>query len=264
VPKIVIVSATLSRKTLQLLGIKSQDVDFYEYPYEFPKERCPVYSLPTVAMNYKSTDEDFSVLVNRIDEIIGGRLDRKGMIHGVSYKRAKDIAAASAYGQHMIIHQSGETQDAVKVFMGSQAPAVLVSPATTTGYDFAGALCEYQIICKAPYPDMRGAVQTARRTVDWLYPAYEMVMALVQAAGRGMRSKGDQCETFLIDDTITKAFDKHGGLWPRWFRPLVKKVKEVPDPPSPLTPSLVDEFANETCDECGRIGFECECPVSQD
>lgn len=240
VGKVVIVSATLSRKTLQLLGIQNQDVDFYEYPSEFPADRCPVYSLPTVAMNHKSTSDDFQVLVDRVDEIIEGRLDRKGMIHGVSYIRARDIAATSRFGKYMITHQSGETQDAVKVFMESPAPAILVSPSITTGYDFAGELSEYQIICKAPYPDLRGAVQNARKTQDWLYPAYEMVMALVQASGRQMRSKWDQSETFLIDDTITKCFDKHTQLWPKWFRPLVKKVTEVPDPP----PSLAEQEAN--------------------
>jgi len=237
VPKIVIVSATLSKKTMGLMGIKAGDVDFYEYPSEFPASRCPVYSIPTVAMNRNSTEEDFETLVDRIDEIIDGRLDRKGMIHGVSYKRAQDVATLSRHGNHMIIHQSGETVDAVKAFAESEPPCLLVSPSITTGYDFAGPLCEYQIICKAPYPDLRGSVQKARMGEDWLYPAYEMVMTLVQAAGRGMRSMTDQCETFLIDDTITKCFDKHGGLWPKWFRPLVQKVTTVPDPP----PSLAEQ-----------------------
>jgi Rad3-related DNA helicase len=234
IEKVILVSATLSHQTLRLLGIKASDVDFYEYDTSFPASRCPVYSIPTVAMNHKSGDDSFSLLMERVDEIISGRLDRKGVIHGVSYSRAKEIVAASSYRQHMIIHSSGETQDAVEVFMSSPPPTILVSPSVTTGYDFAGDKCEYQIICKAPYPDLRSAVQRTRMAADFLYPAYEMVVALIQACGRGMRSEVDRCETFLIDDTITKVYDRHKGLWAKWFRPLVRKVDEVPSPPPTL------------------------------
>jgi len=244
VSKIVIASATLSRKTLQLMGIRSQDVDYYEYPSEFPPERSPVYSIPTVAMNHKSPDEDFRKLVERVDEIIDGRLDRKGVIHGVSYQRARDIANLSRHRGLMITHSTGETKEAVEVFQQAPAPAILVSPSVDTGYDFAFSQCEFQIICKAPYPGMADPVQQVRREQDWLYPAYEMVMTLVQSAGRGMRAATDRCETFLIDDTITKVFDRNINLWPKWFRRLVRKSAVVPLPPPPLADELPNEFSD--------------------
>ena len=38
---------------------------------------------------------------------------------------------------------------------------VLVSPSVSTGYDFPGRECEWQFICKVPFPDGRAKIQQA-------------------------------------------------------------------------------------------------------
>ena len=238
IKKIILVSATINRKTLELLGIKKADCDFFEYGSTFDPKRSPVYFLPTVSLNHKSGADEFNLITSRVDEIVSSRLDRKGIIHTTSYQRAKDLIDKSEFGPIMVLNESGSTADTVEQFKKADAPLILVSPSVTTGWDFPMTQCEYQIIVKAPYPDLRSAVQNARKEADWSYPSYEMSQVLVQSCGRGMRSSSDRCETFVIDDTVEKAYNRSGFLFPKWFKDQVVQIEETPEPP----PSLFDEM----------------------
>jgi hypothetical protein len=234
VPKIILISATINLKTLSLLGIKRSECDFYEYGASFDPGRSPVYFLPTVALNHKTGPDEFSLVVGRVDEIVSERLDRKGIIHTTSYQRAQDIVAQSQYADLMLLHDSKDAAETIQYFKTAPAPTILVSPSVTTGYDFPMDQCEYQIIVKAPYPDLRGAVQSKRREEDWLYPTYEMAQVLVQATGRGTRTPHDHCENFIVDDTVRKAFQRSESLFPKWWREQVIVTDLAPEPPPPL------------------------------
>ena len=236
IKKVVLVSATLSRATLRLLGVQAGTYDHYEYPSQFPAERSPVYSIPTVKLNYKSDAADYFLLCERLDEIIAGRLDRKGIIHTTSYDRAQKIINGSKYSAYMLTHSNrpGEAMSASHRFRSMTAPSILVSPSMSTGYDFPSSTCEYQIIVKAPYPDLRSKVMQRRMEVDRQYPAYQMALTLVQACGRGMRSKTDQCETFLLDDVISGVVKRSSDLFPQWWKKLYREVPEVPKAPPPI------------------------------
>lgn len=236
IKKIVLVSATLSRATLRLLGIAPGTYDHYEYPSQFPPARSPVYSIPTVKLNYKSGSEDYYLLIERLDEIIAGRLDRKGIIHTTSYDRALKILQGSKYSAYMVTHSNrpGEAMQISQRFRTMEAPAILLSPSMSTGYDFPSSTCEYQIVVKAPYPDLRSRVMQRRMEVDRQYPAYTMAQTLVQACGRGMRSKTDQCETFILDDVVEGVVKRSSDLFPQWWKKLYRSVNRVPQAPPPI------------------------------
>jgi ATP-dependent DNA helicase DinG len=115
---------------------------------------------------------------------------------------------------------------------------VLVSPALTTGYDFPYGECEYQVIAKIPFADMRDPVTKARTLVDPLYPMYVAMQELVQMVGRGMRAADDQCETFVCDGHAAWFLSKHLNLAPQWFRRALRRQSPgaLPAPPPPLEP----------------------------
>jgi Rad3-related DNA helicase len=252
IQKVVLISATVNRDTLKLLGIGRSECDFYEYGSTFEPARSPVYFLPTVALNHKAGELEYSLITARIDQIIGDRLDRKGIIHTTSYQRAVDLIERSEYGYLMMLNDSNNTIETVEAFKNSPAPAILVSPSVTTGYDFPMDQCEYQVVMKAPFPDLRGAVQRKRMEEDWSYPSYEMAQTLVQATGRGTRTPHDRCENFLIDDTIRKTFNRSEGLFPKWWREQVVIVDDVPPPPVTIadddTVSLQELADADQCD----------------
>lgn len=227
--KVLLLSATLTPKTLELLGVK--DYEYAEYPSTFPVERRLVTHVPTVRVDKNASAEHLKMWVSRLDDIIGARLDRKGIVHTVSYNRAHFLTRHSAYKDIMLLHDTAGTRSTVAQFRKSKAPCVLVSPSMTTGWDFPGSDCRYQVIAKLPFLDTRDVVLQARTKHDKEYSHYLTMQTLVQTAGRGVRSDMDWCETLIIDDHFGEWWwPKYKKFAPAWFKQAVQRSVTVPKP----------------------------------
>lgn len=233
-PKVILTSATFNKKTAEMMGVPLENTEWHEAPSDFPIARRPVYYVPTVKVDFRTTVAEEKMWVARIDQIVRARGDRKGIIHTVSYKRRNFILEHSEFAGQMITHDSRTAKSAVEQFKAAGPGTLLVSPSMTTGYDFPYSEAEYQIILKIPFPDSRHPVMQARTAVDKDYGAYIAMQELVQAVGRGMRAIDDQCETFIIDDNAQWFLYKHRGLAPQWFLQAYKRVETLPTPPPAL------------------------------
>lgn len=230
IPKVICTSATFNRKTAEMLGVSDDSLEWHEAPSDFPVARRPVYYVPTVKMDFRTDPSELKLWVSRIDQIIRARQDRKGIVHTVSYMRRNFILEHSEFRDRMIIHDSRSAKSAVEQFKAAPAGAILVSPSMTTGYDFPGLECEYQVITKIPFPDSRSPVVKARTEADKDYPAYIAMQELVQAVGRGMRSADDQCESIIIDSNAVWFMAKYKHLAPAWFLQAYRKCETLPSP----------------------------------
>lgn len=228
IPKIIFTSATIRQKTLEVLGVK--DYDFQEYPSSFPVERRPVIHVETAKLTYKSSRADIDQWLERIDQVIAPRLDRKGIIHTVSYKRAEQILRASQYGGHMTLHTTSNVREVVEQFKLCKPPAILVSPSLGTGWDFPDDQCRWQIIAKVPFADPRDEVLQERVKTDPDYAQYLAMVALVQTAGRGVRGPQDWCETLVLDDNVVWFVNRYRRFAPRWFLNSVVSLRTLPKP----------------------------------
>lgn len=232
--KTILVSATLSRKTVMMLGIDpDREVEWIDSFEGFDPRSRPVYSWPVARNQYSASEYDRFQIVTAIDQIIRGRQDRKGIIHTVSYARQQEIVKRSEWSRHMYIHTSARAlPEALARFREAQPPAILVSPSVTTGHDFPGDQCEYIVFPKLPWPHTKSPIMEARKARDREYPAYLAMQEIVQGSGRGTRRAEDRCEVFILD--------AHWGQWfaatyrafaPEWFWAAHKRVTQVPDPP---------------------------------
>lgn len=203
--KVIFTSATMRPKTLQLLGLSPSDFEFIEAPSVFPKKNRRVMIVPGGKINNRSTYAELKKWVAAIDAIIINRRDRKGIIHCVSYARGEFLWQHSKF-RHLMVGLTPDgrhiktTGALVESWKKSTRPSIMVSPALTTGYDFPGDECRYQIIAKIAFADGRDPVTKARSREDAKYGMYLAVIDLIQAAGRGNRSKDDWCETFIVDE----------------------------------------------------------------
>jgi len=231
VGKIHLTSATLRPKTLWLLGVGKDQYDFQDYPSIFPPSRSPIYHVPGVRLNYETNGEMLGIVWARMNQIIGKRLDRKGIIHSVSYKRKEEIIWHSAYRKHMLHNRRGDvTSELVRSFKAHRAPAILVSPSVMTGYNFPYRDSEYQILAKIPWPNPHTVLNKARSEADPEYLAYVTALSIVQAFGRGFRAPDDQQEGFILDDGIQYFMGRYSYLFPKWFIEMYRDVKKVPEP----------------------------------
>lgn len=233
VPKVVMVSATVRPKTAELLGVPEEELAFKEYESSFPVSNRPVIHVPTVRMNYRTEQDDNQMmwLLRRIDQLVGARGDRKGIIHTVSYKRARFLVDNSKHAGRMMVHGSDTRERTIERFREAGPGAVLVSPSVDTGYDFHDDLARYQIIMKIPYPDTRGAVLKARTGQDRDYPMYVTSQTLQQMTGRVVRSETDWAETLIVDDSFRWVFGKYKRYFSRWFQESVRTSgMKLPEP----------------------------------
>lgn len=243
VPKVVLMSATLRPKEMSLLGVGKEEYEFREWGRVFPANRHAIYSCPArkvgedgkltdVRIDHRTSERDLELWVERIDEIIDGRLDRKGLIHTVSYDRQRFLMNHSRHAGIMVGNtadpESESATEIMEMFRKSEAPRLLVSPSFARGWDMPGEVCEYGIIVKIPFAPSNGKVAKAREERDKSYGSYLAMQTMVQSAGRGMRSAEDRFEVLCVDGHLTWFLNKNKTLAPEWFAGSVRRVNKVP------------------------------------
>lgn len=232
-PRILVVSATLRPKTLYMIGIGREHFDFHEFGSDFDPARCPIYYIPTMRVDKNATD--LSMLWLKLDQVAAKRTDRKGIVHTISYARRNEVLERSRFSSAMLVNERGEAATwMVEEFKRSKPGTILVSPSVGAGYDFPGKSCEWQFVCKVPFPDGRSKIQKARQEDDKEYGPYQAMNKMVQIFGRGMRSREDRCENFVVDSHLDWFLPRYSHLAPKWFHNFFKKVSVVPQPPTRL------------------------------
>lgn len=227
----VYLSATITPATLTLLGLDAAAVTFHAMPSRFPVARRPLYLVDCIRVDHHMDDTKFAWWMRTIDEIIGKRLDRKGIIHTVSYARQQEILSASKHHGIMLAPRSaGELMQTIERFKTMPGPAILVSPSVTTGFDFPMETAEYQIIAKVPFPDTRSAMVSARIAATAGYREHLTMQTLVQTYGRIVRSDIDQGETFIVDNHASWFLKANADLAPSYFTEAIQRVKRAPPP----------------------------------
>jgi len=233
IPKVVMLSATITPQTVGYLGLKPEDYHYLDLPSPFPAARRPIVHVPTVRVN-KDLDEDgLRMWVTRIDQVIRARQDRKGIIHTVSYARAKALYEQSEFRHQMLLPRtSDETRKMVAQFKAGAAPLVLVSPSVGTGYDFPYDAARFQIIGKLPFPDLRDPIVSARAKADDNFLTWSAITGLVQMSGRVVRAEDDLGETIVIDDTVNAPWilKKNARMFPKWWMEAYRSQATLPKP----------------------------------
>lgn len=206
---------------------RSPQLSWISVPSSFPSINTPIVHIPTARINHRIDDYGTAIWLSRIDQILSRRLDRKGIIFTVSYRRRDLLLKSSQYSQHMVTHQARDVIEQVERFKKMSAPAFLVSPTVTTGWDFPRSelnmpnpkIYPFIIVGKLPYGDTSDAVALARHEDDKEWGSFSAMETLVQECGRMTRSSTDRCEILVCDDSI-RWFVKPGGAGkfaPKWF-----------------------------------------------
>lgn len=236
--KVMSMSAVLTPKLMEVLGtpVEENRAGYVEMPSYFPPENSPIIHIPTVRMSHRSSNEDLAMWVARIDQIIDRRLDRKGIIFTTSYARRDLVLQKSRHKGIMISHGTKDVVQAVNKFKQAKAPAVLVSPAVTSGWDFSmeesgQGKPQYSIIGKIPYPDTRVPAVRARMDRDNDWTSWMAMQTLVQEAGRINRSVSCKGEIFVVDDSWLWYWKRYKNFAPNWFRErVVGSSQIIPEP----------------------------------
>jgi ATP-dependent DNA helicase DinG len=242
VPRIVLMSGTLHPSMFNLLGVKKDEREYREWPRVFPAQNTPIWHVRTpnkVKVNRHVTSDGLLEVTELVDRIIDANTSngvgpRKGLIQTHSYKNQEFILARSKHGPMgagiMLANtqdpDSDSAQEVAEQFRASDGPMVLVSPSFGMGWDFAGRQCEFIILFKVPYPDMRPKVMVERMSRNKLYGDQIAMQTMVQSSMRGTRFEQDRCNVYIVDEGVVWFLNKNKGLVPSGWR--VMTVNEIP------------------------------------
>jgi ATP-dependent DNA helicase DinG len=202
IPNVLLCSATVNEADAMDLGIPPTNLEFIEVNSTFPPHRHPfIYSpcSPELYVDHRLTEYGLRSLISKIDNFVGPRKDRKGIVHSWSYKWQKKIVSESRFREFMVDHDSRSLPVALEKFVNALPPCTLVSPSVKEGYDFPFDLCRYQILPKVPFLDRRDPIIAQRCKDDSTYADRQTARTIEQMAGRGMRRRTDACESAIFD-----------------------------------------------------------------
>lgn len=221
--RFLVMSATIlsAKQFARDVGLKESDVDWIELDSEFPAQRRPVYFRPAADMSHKNKENAWPIVVRAIDEILDRYPGDKGLIHAVSYPLARYIAENSRHKNRLLEHDAGSRISTLESFKIDAQPSVLISPSMDRGVNLPDDECRFLILAKVPFPDL-GDAQISRR----LYSAHDgsqwyavqTIRSIIQSTGRGMRSKDDYCDSYIIDEQFRRLYNQNGWLFPRWWK----------------------------------------------
>jgi ATP-dependent DNA helicase DinG len=234
VPRIVLMSATVNEYTAMLLGLPTSPMatEVLDYPSPFPLVNRPVYVVGRTKIDRNTNQRQTQRWLNTINTITRARRDRKGIIHTVSYNRQQALKDGFEFASDpgTFYPTSTGLVATMRTFKAAKAPAILVSPAVTTGYDFPYRECDFQIIGKVPFPDSRSNLWRERITQHRKFPFYQAWQTIIQAAGRGVRAPDDRCESFIVDWHFKWLHDGYGQFAPKWFLDAIQWPRHIPKP----------------------------------
>ena len=227
--KFLFMSATFPplRVLSKQLGVNVGDLDYMEIESTFPVENREVYLKPSGDLSYKSFDRDLPGILKSIKEILADHPNEKGIIHTVSWKLNKAIMDIG--DPRLGTHNNANKLDIIDKFIRSERPLVLVTPSSERGLDLAGDRCRFSIIAKMPYLSLGDKLVSSRlynsAIGDYWYVS-DAAQKIVQACGRGVRSKEDWCKTYIID---TQACDRikqkdNITMFPKYWRRACERI----------------------------------------
>ncbi len=228
-----LMSATILNKEhfCEWHGIDPDDVLYINVKSPFKVDKRPIYLQPVGSMSRKIIERTKPMTIPILKEILDQHKHEKGLIHTNSHELAsyvyKKVNDPRLINYSISKSDEGEKPVRDKVIMEyieSKEPLVLVAPSVDEGVDFPDDLCRFQVIYKVPYPYLEDKQVKARNRIDPNWYAYQTVVRIVQAYGRGMRNKDDYCDTYIIDEDI---FDVLFEEWRRFKQYIPKYFLEA-------------------------------------
>ena len=187
------------------LGIESYE--HVKTGFSFPADRCPVVSLATKGLSHKNLESEIGNVVSELEQIMAKEPGR-GFIHVPSYYLMDMVCSvmSSEPLRRLVLCDKTNRNTSFKKWVGNGIPnSVFIAPGMYEGIDLKDDLAEWQVVIKAPYPDLKDVKVRKRLSMpdgeQWY--RQETLRKLLQCLGRIMRSEDDQGRTYILDKHVS-------------------------------------------------------------
>ena len=177
----------------------------------FDKSKCKIYSIsPSFPSPVQKDGDEYtkSICDKWLDDAVPLIYDntadgKNAIVFANSYKDVNRIyARLSAYKDRQVIKAGPDEKGIIEEFKNSGG--ILISPRFLgRGTDLPGKLLEKIFICRLPYlPPTDVSYINLPRGGKFGRIYKDMLIELKQEIGRGIRTKDDECEVFILDSRI--------------------------------------------------------------
>lgn len=216
----VFMSATINRQMFcRTMSMPEDECEFIEVKQSpFPAQNRQIQFHNTKRLNYRSTEDDYNAIYQKVKEIMQFYDKEKGLILTTTKKHCQDIA--DKLGDRITIaHEGvdGKREKILEEHKNTKEPNVLVSPSFWYGVDLKDDLSRFQIILKAPYPSMADKRTKVKAERDPLWYQNKAVEKLLQGFGRSIRNENDYAETHVMDESCYALLSKMKRFVPKTY-----------------------------------------------
>lgn len=207
-------------KFCKWIGIDPTETYYIYMKSPFPVNHRPIRKQYVGSMSGKNKDHIPNwcnpKAIIQINNIINRHADEKGVIHTSSNQQAWYLKK-KLNQKNVLVAQGHTREDTIRRFESSKKPVILIGAGLKDGVDFKDDKCRYQILFKMPYPSLAGKQVNIRMHHDNSWYAYQTIMPLMQAYGRGIRDMEDYCTLYVIDSDFERLLNQYSYLFNEYF-----------------------------------------------
>lgn len=219
-------------KFCKWIGIDPNETYYIYMKSPFPVEHRPIKKDYVGKMSgfnsFRKPNWRNNRALNKITQIISQHDGEKGVIHTSSNAQAWWIKK-SLNNKLIRVAQGSTREETIRKFEDSNKPLILIGAGLKDGVDFKGDKCRYQILFKMPFPSLASAQVNIRKHYDKTWYAYQTIMPLMQAYGRGIRDMDDYCTMYVLDSDFDSLLSNYRYLFNEYFLEAIMK-KPIPKP----------------------------------
>jgi len=179
------------------------------------------------SMSSGGFDKNIDRVLDKMNGIAKRHRKSKGLVHTASYSRAEKIHDEVTDDEYpylhdnMYVHERDRDADVQIEEWQNSDYDMMLSPAMSEGVDLVEDMCRYQILAKVPYPGRDSRLEYVLEEEEWGWQELQerTLIRVVQSYGRGVRSKDDFCEYYVLDSSLQDLLDMRTA--PEWFQEAI-------------------------------------------
>lgn len=221
VRKIVLLSATLSTKDIEQLGLAHKRIAYISAPSPIPAAARPVRLDYVCKVTYRNMAEAAERLAAKVREL-AERHEGRGLVH-ITYGLAQSLRPHLKDIDRLLWHDKEDKTEKFEEFTESR-DGILMACGLQEGIDLPYDAARWQAIAKVPWPSLGEPAVKHMASEDDKWYAWETARQILQAAGRVCRAPDDFGVTYILDETFDRLYKQNLELFPAWWREAVEEA----------------------------------------
>ena len=214
---ILLMSATIVDHKNYASSLGITDYKYIEVDSTFDSNKAPIYVSVHNKLNKSNMPKMLPHIVSQIETICESHKNEKGIIHTHTNQITEYLKKHLKGDRFLYRDAESKNESILSKHCRSTEPTCLVSPSMAFGIDLKDELARFQIIVKAAFLPLGDNRIKRLFDEDKVWYTNKMLINLVQACGRGIRSKDDYCVTYILDGNIYESVIANKHKLPKHF-----------------------------------------------